>query len=196
MAMLLKYVAAAGVGAFVETKYGPAVQPTGPSGTSPLFAATPLILIGVGFYSLALGFEVGKGRKKYMDLAKEDGEENVEDRYGLPNLYAQGTSKHAKAFNALQRSHQHIFENLTSVSIFGLAGALEFPICTALSTLGYAIGRVIFSNNYSKSEGDVAQRYSKNKMATWMWQGLLTNMFLGLFSCVKILSSTRLIKRN
>uniref|UniRef100_A0A6U2YMJ0 Glutathione transferase n=1 Tax=Entomoneis paludosa TaxID=265537 RepID=A0A6U2YMJ0_9STRA len=189
---MIKSFAAAGIGAFVETKYGPSLQPTGPAGLSPLFAATPLVLIGVGFYTLTMGMEVGKARNKYMELAKKDGEKEVEERYGLPNLYAQGTSKHAKAFNAVQRAHQHIFETFTTVSIFGLAGALELPICTAISTMIYAYGRRIFSNNYSQSEGDVGQRYSKNPHARLFWVGMLGNMVLGVISCVKILSKARL----
>merc|ERR1712150_264365 len=140
------------------------------------------------------GFEVGKGRVKNIEQAKNDGEEDVEERYALPNLYAQGTSANTKAYNAMQRAHQHIFENFTTASIFAMAGALEFPISTALSTVGYAVGRIIFSSNYSKCEGDISQRYSKNQLAKFMWHGLLTNMFLGVFSCFKILASTRLEK--
>lgn len=145
---LLKSAVATGVGIFVETKYGPALQPTY-GGLSPLFAATPLVLIGVGFFGIAHGMAVGKARAKYMEKAKKDGEENVEDRYGLPNLYAQGTSPNVKAFNAVQRSHQQIFETYTQMVLFGLAGAVEFPIATACATTMYAVGRVIFSVNYA-----------------------------------------------
>ncbi|KAL7568989.1 hypothetical protein ACA910_021280 [Epithemia clementina (nom. ined.)] len=191
MSILIRGGLLAAVGAFVETKYGPSVQLTGPGGTNPLFFATPLVFIGVGFFSLAFGMEVGKARRKYEALAKKDGEENVEERYALPNLYAQGTSKHAKAFNAVQRAHQHIFESFTSTLLFGLAGAMEFPIAAALSSLAYATGRVIFSTNYSQCEGDVAQRYTRNPLARSMWYGIVTNFFLGTFACIKILASTR-----
>ena len=191
---LLTALAMAGAGAVVETKYGPSVERSGPGGLNPLFAATPLIFVGLGFFSLGLGIEVGKARTKYMELAKKDGEDNVEERYALPNLYAQGTSKHAKAFNAVQRAHQHIFESFTSCVVFSLAGALEFPIATAMGSLVYATGRVIFSTNYAKSKGDISQRYSRNSLARHMWTGLLVNMCLGTFSCIKILASTRLTK--
>ena len=32
--------------------------------------------------------------------------------YSLPNLYVDGDTKHSKAFNCIQRSHQQIFETL------------------------------------------------------------------------------------
>mmetsp|Transcript_21726 Transcript_21726/g.28090 ORF Transcript_21726/g.28090 Transcript_21726/m.28090 type:complete len:197 (-) Transcript_21726:157-747(-) len=189
--ILLKVGAAAGIGAFVETKYGPSVLLHTSTGLSPLSAATPLILVGVGFWTLVHGFEMGKARTKYIELAKKDGEENVEERYNLPNLYAQGTSKYVKALNAIQRSHQQIFETFSAVVISGLMGAVEFPITTALSTLGYAVGRIILSTNYAASDGDVAKRYS-NKLATCMWYGIIGNFCLGAASCIKILSTTRL----
>ena len=182
----------AGAGAFVETKYGPSIQMTGPANTSPLFAATPLVFIGLGFFTVAFGLKVGKARMTYMEKAKKDGEENVEERYGLPNLYAQGTSPNAKAFNCIQRAHQHIFENYTFALVFGLAGALEFPIASVLSSAVYAAGRMIFSSNYSQADGEPGKRYSLNPLAKHMWTGLLVNFFLGAFSCIKILAKTRL----
>ena len=81
---------------------------------------------------------------KYAELARKDGEKDVDERYLLPNLYAQGTSKHARAFNCIQRSHQHIFETFTTVVIGGLAGAVTFPICSAVSTFMYAVGKFGF----------------------------------------------------
>lgn len=63
---------------------------------SPAFAYTPMILIGMGFWSVAHGMSVSQARTKYMELAKKDGEKDVEERYGFPNLYAQGTSKHVR----------------------------------------------------------------------------------------------------
>jgi len=103
---------------------------------------------------------VGMARKKYMDAAKEDGEDNVEERYGLPNLYAQGTSKHARAFNCVQRSHQHIFEGFTQVCVSGLIAAVSFPIVTSMTTLLYAVGRYKNTQGYASSEGDPSKRYS------------------------------------
>ncbi len=47
-------------------------------------AITPTVLIGTGFWTLMHGFKVGKARTKYAELAKKDGEENVDERYLLP----------------------------------------------------------------------------------------------------------------
>ena len=60
----------------------------------------------------------------------------------ISNLYAQGTSKHVRAFNCVQRSHQHIFETFTTAAVSGLAGAVTFPITTAVSTLMYSVGKI------------------------------------------------------
>lgn len=73
------------VGAFVDTKYGPSLQP-----------------------GIIMGLEVGRARTKYIALAKKDVQENVDERYALPNFHAQGTSNHVQA----QRAHQHIFWNI------------------------------------------------------------------------------------
>jgi hypothetical protein len=106
-------------------------------------AATPAILLGTGFWALMQGFTVGQARNMYAELARKDGEEDVDERYLLPNLYAQGTSKHARAFNCVQRSHQHIFETYTQAVLGGLAGMISFPVTTAISSLMYAIGECV-----------------------------------------------------
>lgn len=51
---------------------------------SQLFAITPAIIIGTGFWTLIHGFKVGKARTKYAELAKMDGEQYVDERYMLP----------------------------------------------------------------------------------------------------------------
>jgi hypothetical protein len=79
----------------------------------------------------------------YAELARKDIEEDVDERYLLPNLYAQGTSKHARAFNCVQRSHQHIFETYTQAVLGGLAGMISLPVTTAISSLMYAIGEKV-----------------------------------------------------
>ncbi len=89
------------------------------------------------------GFTVGQARNMYAELARKDGEEDVDERYLLPNLYAQGTSKHARAFNCVQRSHQHIFETYTQAVLGGLAGMISLPVTTAISSLMYAIGEKV-----------------------------------------------------
>jgi len=106
-------------------------------------------------------------------------------------LYAQGTSKHVKAFNCVQRSHQHIFETFTTVVLGGVAGAVTFPICTSISTLAYAVGRYYLSKGYVEcEEGDASKRY-KYPVAKFMWYGFLGNVILGTASCALLISGKK-----
>ena len=189
--VLFKCVAAAGIGAFAESKFSLMIFAAPKDGSiSPLFFATPTVLLGVGFFALAHGMKVGAARRKYTELAKKDGEKDAEERYGLPNLYVDGNSKHARAFNAVQRSHQHIFETLPSAMLGGLLGAYQFPIMTALSTLLYASARIALSKAYADSEGDATKRYS-NPLGRYMWYGLVMNFILGFASAFKSMSTIK-----
>ncbi|KAL3823460.1 hypothetical protein ACHAXA_010220 [Cyclostephanos tholiformis] len=184
---LLYTISSAAIGGFVELTYGKSLVS---AHGSQLAAVTPAVLIGTGFWALMHGFEVGKARTKYAELARKDGESDVDERYSLPNLYAQGTSKHVKAFNCVQRSHQHIFETYTAAVVSALAGAVAFPICTSISTLMYAVGRYYLSKGYLECEGDVSKRY-KYAVARYMWFGLLGNIALGTTSCVLVISGKK-----
>ena len=161
-----------------------------PPSTGQLTAVTPAILLGTGFWTLAHGFTVGRARTKYAELAKKDGEKDVDERYMLPNLYAQGTSKHVRAFNCIQRSHQQIFETFTTCVLGGLAGALTFPICTSISTMVYAVGRYYLSKGYKECEGDASKRY-KYPVAKFMWYGFLGNVAFGMASCAIIITGKK-----
>jgi len=79
-----------------------------------------------------LGFSVGGMRSKYRELAKKDGEKDCEDRYGLPNLYVEGNTKWAKAFNCTQRAHQQQLETLTQFYVCILLSALQFPVSASV----------------------------------------------------------------
>lgn len=183
---LVKSFGVSALGALAESKYGPKGDVK-----SALCGITPLILIGTGFWSITHGMAVGKARQHYMELAKKDGEADVEERYGLPNLYAQGTSKHALAFNCVQRSHQQIFESFPQLMLSAMVGAIHYPICAAVSALVYSVGRISFSRGYAAAEGDASKRYS-NPLARFMWYGLLINFGIGAASCIKIITSKKL----
>jgi hypothetical protein len=158
-----------------------------------LFGVTPLILCGISFWSLIYGaVVVGSARKKYMDQAKLDGEENVEERYAFPNLYVQGISKNAQAFNATQRSHQHIFETLPSVMLTSIVNAFQYPALTAVFTAVYAAGRVVFTTDYGKSEGKAEKRYEK-PIARYMWYGIIGNYLLSLASCANMMTGKKVL---
>lgn len=164
-------------GSVAESKYAP---------KGDFFGATPLILIGTSFWITAHGMVVGKARAKYSKLAKDAGEKDVDERYGLPNLYAQGTSIHARSFNCVQRSHQHIFEGFTQVCVAGMTAALSFPLTTAATTLMYAVGRYSASTAYANADGDASKR-SNTPLYMCMWYGTVATYLLGLMSCAKML---------
>jgi hypothetical protein len=176
-------------GTFLESKYGPSSSCS--DCKRRLFALAPLILIGTSFWSITHGMVVGKARAKAIEDAKADGEENVEDRYDLPNLYAQGISKHAKIYNSIQRSHQHIFESFTQAVLGCMVGAIEFPITAAACSLMYAVGRISLSNSYAKCEGDPSKRYA-SKLAFYQWYGLMGGFCVGAISCIKIFATKKI----
>ena len=78
---LIYCIGSAAVGGVVELTYGSSLVS---AHGSQLAAFTPAVLIGTGFWSLMHGFEVGKARTKYAELAKKDGESDVDERYSLP----------------------------------------------------------------------------------------------------------------
>ena len=189
--ILMKSLAAASLSAYAETKFAPTLFVTPSDGApSPLFLVTPTVLLGVGFFAILHGTKVGAARRKYTQLAKEDGEPDAEERYGLPNLYVDGNSKYARAFNAVQRSHQHIMETFPTAILGGLLGAYQFPITTAISTLLYTTGRIALSMSYAKCEGDASKRY-ENPLGRYMWSGLLGNVVLGFLSAVTTLATAK-----
>lgn len=157
--------------------------------SSPYNGITPLLWTVFHFWTIYHGFVVvGRARGKYSQLAKEDGEEQVDERYLLPNLYVQGTSKHAKAFNCIQRSHQHIFETLSQMITFSFIGWINYPISSSIITSIYMIGRVHLSNGYAQSDGDPKKRYS-SKLSGFMFRGLIAGTFLAGISSVKMLTN-------
>jgi hypothetical protein len=185
-AMLMKSAGMALTGGALEAKFGPHPEKHN------LFFLTPAIFSMMGMWVTSFGMKVGAGRRKAIEDAKKDGEKDVEDRYDLPNLYAQGTSKHAKVFNCIQRAHQHIFETFPQAIVTGLVGAASFPLTSAASSLMYFVGRVYLSNGYAESEGEPSKRYS-SPLAVFTWYGLVTNWLLAMASCVFQLAGKKML---
>ena len=188
---VVKSVALVLAGTFAESKFSTVNTNHGFAGMSSVYGLTPAIFSGMSFWILVHGMKVGAARKKYMELAKKDGEKDVEERYDLPNLYAQGTSKHVRSFNCVQRSHQHIFETFTGAVLTGMVGAVHHPITTAVSTFTYAVGRMSLSNGYAASEGNASKRYSSS-LAILNWYGLICNMFLSFLSVASMIAGKKL----
>ena len=181
--IIVKSVAASLVSTVLETKYGPDLG-EGSMGLPKLFGVSPVILTGLGFWVLMHGFlVVGPARGKYMKLAKEAGEKDVEERYALPNIYAQGTSPYAIAFNCIQRSHQHVFETFPQMCIMSMIGAVHYPLTGALTLATYAIGRIAVSNCYANANGDASKRYA-SPFSIFMWYGYVATCFVSMASSI------------
>lgn len=111
MGMFVKGVGFAVGGSFVERKLLPDYLPAlfESSNVVGLPRAYGLCLGSVAVYGFWLtlhSMAVGSARKTFMEKARKDGEDNVDVRYSLPNLYVDGNTPNAKAFNCVQRSHQ------------------------------------------------------------------------------------------
>jgi len=178
--------------AYTETNYHLSDDTNGPFGLSTFFPITPTLLTGLCFWILMYGFKVGAARKKYIALAKKDGEKDIEERYAYPNLYAQGTSKHVLAFNCVQRSHQQIFEAINTVILTSLVAAIHYPLTSAFWTFIHFCGRVSLSHGYANANGDASKRYSC-PLAKYNWYGILGNVLLSLVACANMILDKKLL---
>jgi len=138
-----------------------------------------LVASGACFWLTIYGFSVGAARTKFMELAKKDGEKDCEARYALPNLYVDGNSKHARAFNCVQRSHQQAFETLPQLLFFTAAAAAAFPLAAAANVGLWLVGRIYWSAGYAQSGGDAAKRYD-HPLAFLIFAGLVSQFFLAI----------------
>mmetsp|Transcript_24758 Transcript_24758/g.36646 ORF Transcript_24758/g.36646 Transcript_24758/m.36646 type:complete len:192 (+) Transcript_24758:148-723(+) len=189
LSMILQCTGLTVTGTLLETKYVSKTK-SSPGNISHLFALTPAVLIATGFWMTSYGFTVGAARRKAIEQAKKDGEKDVTERYDFPNLYAQGTSKNAKDFNCVQRSHQHMLETYTQVVVTGIMGAISYPITTTASSLLYFAGRYVWAKGYAT--GEPKDRY-QHPLAKYMWYGLLINHMAGIISCVNIVIGKKLL---
>jgi MAPEG family len=188
--IMVTSMAAGLAGCFLESKYAPALLlglgGVGPTGLPKAFGFTPIILSGLSFWCLIHGFlVVGASRNKYIQLAEKDGEKEVKERYGLPNLYAQGTSKNALAFNCVQRSHQQIFETFPQMCLLSMVGAVHYPMTVAATLIAYAVGRITLSQGYDN-------RYS-HPLAKLIWYGYIATIAVATVSGVSFVAGKNLL---
>lgn len=200
-----KSLAAALAATYVEHKFLPAIGlgyllETSDSSSSSSLAGAYLpagygLVIAVVVVSylwvLSVGMGVGFKRYKYKELAEKDGEKDVDARYLLPNLYAQGTSKHVKAFNCVQRSHQQILETFPGYLITVLISGLEFPVTTFLAGLVWLVSRMVWVKGYAASMGDPSQRYS-HALSRLFWFSKLTLFFTTLMVALQLVVGRKL----
>eukprot|EP00548_Thalassiothrix_antarctica_P002497 CAMPEP_0194147196 /NCGR_PEP_ID=MMETSP0152-20130528/22581_1 /TAXON_ID=1049557 /ORGANISM="Thalassiothrix antarctica, Strain L6-D1" /LENGTH=193 /DNA_ID=CAMNT_0038847907 /DNA_START=58 /DNA_END=636 /DNA_ORIENTATION=+ len=144
-----------------------------------------LILSVCAFWTILCGTSIGKAREKYMELAKKDGEKDPELRYALPNLYVEGNTVHARAFNCVQRSHQQILETLPQYLLFSAIAGISFPLTTSASCLLWLYARIVWAKGYQKSEGDIKKRYD-HPISKHIWTTLIAVFFMALMTCVNV----------
>ena len=145
------------------------------------FAAPLLLTCGACFWLTLHGFSVGSARTKYMELARKDGEKDVDFRYSLPNLYVDGNTKHARAFNCVQRSHQQAFETLPQLLFFTATAAIAYPLAAAANVALWLVGRVTWTAGYSSSGGDPAKRYD-HPLAFLIFASYMAQFFVAMAS--------------
>ena len=153
------------------------------------FGLLILVLSGISLWLISHSLSIGRSRLKYMELASKDGEAHVKERYGLPNLYVEGVSKHARAFNCVQRSHQQTLESFPQFLFFSISASLCFPLTSTITCALWWYARVVWTNGYAKSEGDPAQRYS-HPFSRFIWTGLLVQFLGSIMTALNILLSS------
>ena len=178
------------LGAYLERNVLPKLipalfQPSSIAGLSRAFGLAVGALTVSGFWLTMYGFGVGAARKKYAELAKKDGEKNAEERYALPNLYVDGGSKHAKAFNCVQRSHQQAFETLPQFYVFTLTAALVFPVAAAVIVGMWMVGRITWSTGYASSGGEPGKRYD-HPLAFFIFASFMAQFLVAMASAGEI----------
>jgi hypothetical protein len=183
--MLITSMAMALAGGFAEKNLVPPsmIYLTEPSLIGPprAFGCVVATLTVTFMWLLTHSMAVGDARTKYKTLASKDGEKDVELRYSLPNLYVDGTSKNAKAFNCVQRSHQQILETLTMYVFTACAAGIQFPIVTTIICALSLVSRRQWVKGYVESEGDSTKRYSL-AFSKFFWQGIFALSFLSFAS--------------
>ena len=100
--------------------------------------------------------------------------------------YVDGNTKHARAFNCVQRSHQQAFETLPQFLLFTFAAALVFPITSAVNVLMWMYGRIVWSTGYACSEGNAEKRY-EHPLAFLIFSSVMAQFFLALAAGGEIL---------
>ena len=151
---------------------------TGAYGLPKAFGGVVAInLVMSTFTMISLGMRVGKARKELAEKAKKDGDENADDRFGLPKMYAEGFSELAKKFNCVQRGHQQALETYGSFLALSVAGGLAFPITTMVSGLLWMYARGKWADGYAS--GDPSKRYQSAGRHVWTALGNLMMASLG-----------------
>lgn len=98
----------------------------------------------------------------------------------------EGTSKHAKAFNCVQRSHQQILETLPGYFITALVSGLEYPVATFCFASVWLHSRMVWAKGYADSKGDAAERYS-HPHSKFFWHCMLAVLVMSWLVALQLL---------
>ena len=123
---------------------------------------------------LGLGFYVGGKRQEFADRGAAAGDADAEKRFKAPQLYAEGLSDTAIAFNCLQRGHQQAMETLPQFMTMSIIGGFTFPLTVSIFGMLWNIGRVQWALGYEQSAGE---RYKGGPLTFFIWVALVVNMF-------------------
>lgn len=135
-----------------------------------------VVLVNVVGSSLALvvlGGKVGGARKRFVEKAKKDGDEEAEARYSYPKLYAEGFSENAKKFNCVQRGHQQALETYTQFVALSLIAGIKYPVATMVGGLLWNVARFAWASGYAT--GEPSKRYD-NILAVGIWTSLFIQL--------------------
>lgn len=190
LAFLAKTILPTAGGLFAEELY---IRPTLPAlySASSLLPFLPrayagvILVNGVGsaFTMITLGFKVAAARKKFIEKAKKDGDEDAEARYSYPKMYAEGFSENAKKFNCVQRGHQHALETYTTFLVLSLIGGIKYPIVSIAGGLLWHVSRFVWAEGYAT--GDPQNRYA-NFFGFGVWTSLLIQLSAAVGTAVSI----------
>uniref|UniRef100_A0A7S1FAW8 Glutathione transferase n=1 Tax=Noctiluca scintillans TaxID=2966 RepID=A0A7S1FAW8_NOCSC len=153
-----------------------------------LYGFVLLNAVASGFMMFFLGMKVGLSRKTFIEKAKEAGDEEAEERFSYPKVYAEGFSESAKHFNCVQRGHQQALETYPQVLAFSLIGGLAHPVLTSLGQVVWMIARWKWAQGYAS--GDPLKRYSSSKWSFHIWTSLILQMVLAGSTAVQVLSQS------
>ena len=104
---------------------------------------------------------------------------------GLPNLYVDGGSKHARAFNCVQRSHQQAFETLPQLLFMTAVATVAFPLTAAANIALWLLGRITWTHGYVNSAGDPAKRYD-SPFAFLIFASYMAQFFVAIATAAEV----------
>ena len=91
--------------------------------------------------------------------------------HSLPTI-KEGTTKNARSFNCVQRSHQQILETFTGYCVTALIAGILYPMTSFLFCGLWLYSRMLWVSSYAASEGDASKRYDK-PFSAFFWMAML-----------------------